>query len=115
MLKYLQYFCRATLILLAIFWATFSLLSGADSQNNGLKGILLNSPNMLPWLLILVIIYITWKWEFIGGLLTTASGLFFSFFFQSAKSPIIFWTISFPLIILGLLLITHWYFFKKDI
>ncbi|MFC1617220.1 hypothetical protein ACFL2K_03270 [Candidatus Margulisiibacteriota bacterium] len=112
--KYLRYISRSVLIIIAVFWFVFALLSGSEELGGGVKGILLNSPNSLPWLLLLLIIYVVWKWEFIGGILIILSGIFTIFFFQTYKSIITFSLISIPLIAIGIMLILSWKLGKSE-
>ena len=113
--KYLRYTSRITLIIIAISWFVFALLSGSEKLGGGLKGILQNIPNALPGLLLFVIVYVAWKRELIGGLAVTLIGLFTIFFFQTYKSLITLLGISLPLIIIGVFLLTSWYLTKNKI
>ena len=57
----------------------FALMSGAEAYGNDFMAILKNSPNALPWLLFLLLIWFSWKQELMGGL--TLMGLGISLFF----------------------------------
>ena len=104
-MKRLRYIARTILILIALTWFTFALLSGAGE---GVAGISANAPNALPWLALFVLVGIAWKWEHIGGLLIIAAGLFSIFFFNALREPVVFFAISVPLIILGGLFVALW-------
>ena len=112
--KYLRYTSRTALIIITTFWFIFALLSGSEKLGRGLKGILKNIPNALPWLLLFVIVYIAWKREFIGGLVITFIGLFTIFFFQTYKSLITLLGISLPLLIIGVSLLLSWQLTKGE-
>jgi len=112
--KYLRYTSRTALIIITTFWFIFALLSGSEKLGGGLKGILQNIPNALPWLLLFVIVYAAWKWEFIGGLAITLIGLFTIFFFQTYKSLITWLGISLPLLIIGVFLLLSWQLTKGE-
>lgn len=112
--KVLRYISRTILLLVAIFWFIFALLSGAEGYGGGLKGIIMNSPNALPWLLLFVFIYIAWKWELIGGILVALTGLCTIFAFDTFESIPAFLLITVPLIVLGAFLIISWHLTKKE-
>jgi len=114
--KYLRYTSRTTLLVVSAFWFVFALFSGAEYHGGGLKGIAMNSPNALPWLLLFVFIFIAFKWQLIGGSLIAIMGLSTMFFFDAFESLFVLVAISLPLLILGVLLVASWYLTKyKDI
>jgi hypothetical protein len=90
----LRNIARYSLLLLTLLVITFALLSGAEKYGGGLKGILKNSPNALPWLGLLLLVYVAWKWEWIGGLLITVLGLFLLYFFNFQGSHF-YWSVFF--------------------
>ena len=110
--NYLRYFTRTVLLLLASFWFIFALLSGAEQYGGGFLGVVKNSPNALPWLLLFVFMYIAWKWEQIGGIIVAVFGLVSIFMFDAYEEIGVLFTISIPLIILGGCLITSHYLRK---
>ena len=106
--KYLRYTARTILVIVSSFWFVFALLSGAQTHGQGIKAILMNSPNALPWLLLGVLVFVAFKWELAGGLLIAGMGVFTVFFFNAYKSAIFFFAISVPLLILGGFFIVCW-------
>lgn len=97
---------QKTAKILTIFYASiftiFALLSGAESAD-GIRGFLLNIPNVIPWLLVWVVVFIAWKNPRVGGwlfLLLTATSVLF---FNTYKEPFLFLLISFPLLVIGVL------------
>jgi len=112
--KYLRYTSRIALVTITTFWFIFALLSGSEKFGGGIKGLLLNIPNALPWLLLFAVVYVAWKWEFIGGLAITLIGLFTIFFFQTYKSLITLLGISLPLLIIGVFLLLSWQLTKGE-
>jgi uncharacterized membrane protein HdeD (DUF308 family) len=50
-------------------------------------------------------VWITWKWELIGGLIILLLGIFSFFFFNALKSLPVLLAITVPLIILGIIFI----------
>ena len=111
--KYLRCTARTILLVVSIFWFVFALLSGAEEYGGGLKGILINSPNVLPWLLLFLLVYISWKKELIGGSLITLMGFLTIAFFKTYRYFIIFMLVSLPLIVLGGFLIISYYLDKN--
>lgn len=111
--KILRYTSRIILLILSGFWFVFALLSGAEGYGGGIKGIIMNSPNALPWLLLLVFVYIAWKWELVGGSIIIATGLFTIFAFNVFKELFALFLITIPLILLGSFLILSWYLTKN--
>lgn len=110
-MKNARYIARAVLLVLAVFWFGFALLSGAGDLSGG--GLIQNVPNALPWLLLFVLVYIAWKWELIGGLLVISGGIFTIFFFNALASPVVLWAISLPFIVLGGLFVLSWHTAKQ--
>ena len=111
--KVLRYITRTVLLIISVFWFIFALLSGAEELGGGIIGIVRNSPNALPWLLLFVFVFVAWKWERIGGTIITAMGLLTIFLLDSYKEPFVFLLISLPLMILGSFLIISWYLTKE--
>jgi len=66
-------------IIFGVLIFTFALISGAEAYGNDFMSLLKNSPNALPWLLFLLLIWFAWKHELMGGLILM--GLGFSLFF----------------------------------
>ncbi|MEL6310220.1 MAG: hypothetical protein AAFN11_16495 [Chloroflexota bacterium] len=109
----LRYVARGVLLLVAIFWFIFALLSGAEGYGGGLWGVLRNSINALPWLLLFVFVYVAWKQEMVGGILIIGMGIFTIFFFQSYRYLVVFFGVSVALITLGLMFVGSWYLRQK--
>jgi hypothetical protein len=107
--KYLNYSSRTLLIILSVFWFVFALLSGAEEYGGGIKGILKNSPNALPWLIMFLFVFLAWKKKLIGGIAILSITIFTFFMFDH---PIALLLISFPLLLSGGLLIASYYIKK---
>ena len=101
----LRNIARVLLTLIALFFFTFSLLSGAELYGGGISGIVQNSPNALPWLLLLILAGATWKWEKASGIIVILFGLFTLIAFNAWNEPLVLFAISLPLIILGGILV----------
>lgn len=111
--RYLRYTARTVLLILAILLFVFSLISGAEQLGGGLEGIILNSPNALPWAFLLGFVYIAWRWELIGGSLIVLMGLFTLFFFKGYEHPFVLFVITIPLVVFGSFFIISWYLTRK--
>lgn len=94
------------LILLSILTIGFSLLSGSEDYGGGINGVIKNSPNALPWVLLLLLTLFSIKKRKIGGLLIFVLGVFGVYFFNFSGSN--FWWSTFALTalipVLGLLI-----------
>ena len=112
LLKYLTWFTRIFLLVFNSFWFVFALLSGAEKYGGGFRGIIKNSPNALPWLLLFGIVYLAWKNEFLGGVIIFTLGILTMFAFNTYRSVISFLIISFPLVSSGVIMFVN-YFLKK--
>ncbi len=100
---------RALLVVFALFWFVFALLSGAGQQDQGIGVMLRNLPNAMPWLALFIVIYIAFRWELAGGLLVVAAGFFSMAFFNALTSPVVLLAVSLPLVVLGSGLILCWF------
>ncbi|MBT3720812.1 hypothetical protein HN789_01390 [archaeon] len=98
----------------ASLFFVFALISGSEQLGGGIGGIILNSPNTIPWLFLGMFVYLAWKKEFIGGLFITIFGLITIIFFKTYQDLIVFLIVSFPPLIAGVLFILS-YFSKKNI
>lgn len=107
----LKYIARYTLLLVASLLLVFSVVSGSEDYGGGITGLLKNSPNALPWLGLILLIFIAWNYELLGGILIFLCGLWFVYFFNFSGPN--FWWITFFLTsiipIMGLLFILSWY------
>ena len=81
--KILRITALSILFILGALVFLFALLSGSEDYGGGFIGILKNSPNALPWLILLLFTLIARRWPLIGGglivLLSIALFLFFNF------------------------------------
>ncbi len=111
--KFIRYASRTVLVIVSSFWFVFALLSGSGEYGGGIKGIMMNSPNALPWLLLGVLVTVAFKWELVGGLSVAGMGVFTVFFFNAYKSAFVFFSISVPLVVLGGSLLASWYLTKN--
>jgi hypothetical protein len=87
--KYMKNITLIVLLILNSLMFLFSLFSGAEQFGEGIKSILLNSPNALPWLVLFAFIYVAWKWELIGGMIFAFFGLLTIIFFDTYTDIIV--------------------------
>ncbi len=94
---------RATMLLYSLLFVLFALFSGAEGFGGGIKGLLKNSPNMLPWIVLLLINFISWGRELTGGILLIVFGGFSAFFFNGfSGNSFIVLAVTIPLLIFGI-------------
>jgi hypothetical protein len=99
MKSYLADFCRILLLVMTMGLIVFSLMSGSENS-----GVLKNTPNVLPWILLLVFAFIAFRWQILGGILVVLFGIFTIFFFSALEFLLILFVVSLPLIAIGLIL-----------
>lgn len=111
----LRNIARYTLLVLGILVFIFALLSGSEDYGSGVSGIIKNSPNALPWLILLVLIFTAWKWELVGGIIITVLGIAMLYFFNF-RGPNFFlvtFILTLLIVILGSFFIISWYLTKS--
>lgn len=113
--KYLRGIARYTLLVVLGLVFIFALLSGSGDYGGGIKGIIRNSMNALPWLILLIILFVAWKWELIGGILITLVGLAAMYFFNFTGRNFFWFTffLCLGIIIFGSFFIISWYLRRK--
>jgi len=102
------------LLLVVVFWFGFALLSGAAEYGGGWRGVLYNSPNALPWLVLFGVVYVAWRWPLWGGALIALFGLNTLLMFDTYESIFTFLTITVPLTLLGITLMGSGYLQNKN-
>ena len=108
-MKHLKWTARVLGILYTTLFFLFALFSGFGQLGGGLKGIILNLPNTLPWVILGIFVWIAWKEEFIGGSIIAFFGFITIFFFDTYRNPVAFMIISFPLLLIGALFIINYH------
>jgi len=107
---------RYFLLVVAILVFIFALLSGSEQYGGGITGILKNSSNAIPWLLLLILVFIGWKWELIGGIGITSLGIvmFYFFNFGTTNFFLVTFILTLIIIILGSFFLLSWYLRKAN-
>lgn len=99
---------RVLILVFSVLIFFFALFSGSEEV-----GLLKNSINALPWLLLFVVVWFAWNHERIGGYLFLVFGVFTVLFFDTWKDLIVFLIVSFPIILVGALFLLNYYRGKK--
>ena len=94
---------RIIILVVAIFSFVFALLSGSERYGGGIKGILMNSPNALPWLVLFLFVWVAWIWEKIGGWFFVSFAIFSAFFFKVYENPVVLLLVTLPILLVGIL------------
>jgi len=112
----LRNIARFSLLTISILVIIFALLSGAEDYGGGIMGIIKNSLNTIPWVVVLLLVYVAWKWELIGGIVITLLGLFLVYFFNFKGQNFYLITLLLTILItiLGLFFIISWYLRKQN-
>lgn len=94
---------RIVLVILALGLFAFSFMSGSESYGGGLKGMLQNMPNTMPWAGLLLLVIASWKWQLWASILVFLATLFLLYFFNFAGENFFFSTfvLSLLLVFLG--------------
>lgn len=102
------------LIAVSVLLIGFALLSGSEAYDGGLDGIIQNSPNSSPWVILLLASLISLKRPLFGGFLVLMIGLGMFFFFNFRGDFFLStFIISLLILLLGLVLIMCGYYLKK--
>ncbi len=96
---------RLLVLFYAVLFTAFALFSGTENTD-GIKGLFLNLPNILPWLLIWGAVILSWKYVQLSGALFGVLAMVSIFCFHTYRDVIPFLLISFPLIVSSILLLT---------
>lgn len=91
-----------------LFWAPrilailYILFIGIFSLNSEGTGIIIE---LLPAVLLIVILIFTWRKPLSGGIIFLILGILFTLFFDTTRTVLTFFLISFPPILIGVLLL----------
>ena len=101
---------RYSLLILGILVSVFALISGSEDFGGGISGVVKNSPNALPWLLLLLMLWLAWKHELLGGLVISVSGVVLVIYFNFTGNHF-YWStflITLLVLVLGLFFLLSW-------
>jgi len=112
--SFLYLFPRITITTISILVFIFALFSGAESFGGGVIGIIKNSPNSLPWLLLFLLSRLAHRHSRIGGLILMVIPLVFLIFSSFHQKDILVFSIIFaPIFLSGLFFFISSYFKKS--
>lgn len=107
---------KIILLIMSLLIFVFALMSGSEEFGGGFAGIIKNSPNALPWLILLIVNYINYRNELIGGSIIIAFGIAANLYFNLMGPN--FFLATFMLIniitFMGMFFVYSWYHEKKD-
>jgi len=69
---------RIALAVVSLFWIIFGIIAGTQAEG-GISALFQDFTNIIPWLAIILLWFIAWKWEILGGLLIIAFSIFMAF------------------------------------
>lgn len=112
---FFRYLARFILLSVSIMVFGFAFVSGANMDDGIISGIIENSPNVLPRLLLLGLTVLAWKYELIGGLVITCLGVYLIYFFNFSEPNFLISTFNLSLLItiLGLFFVVSWAIRRK--
>jgi hypothetical protein len=102
--RLLRVVARGTLILVCLFWFVFALLSGAEELGGGLGGVLRNSPNALPWVVLALLIALAFRFERAGGAMIVLAGGLAALQFNAVQAWQTMVLIPLPVVLCGVAL-----------
>jgi hypothetical protein len=99
---------RIATILFALFLSIFA--GDVFEQGYGFFELILALfMHLIPTLLILIILAVSWKWEWVGGILYIALGVYYIIISWNRFEKDVLLIIPTPLIILGILFLIGWF------
>ena len=66
---------RTALLVVTLFWIIFGIITGFNNEG-GISAIFDNFNTILPWLAIVVLWFIAWRWEVLGGVFIIAFSIY---------------------------------------
>jgi len=107
---------RYTSLILALCVIVYALFSGYDDFGGDISGILNNSLNALPWVILFLSFFIAWHWELAGGVIVIILGISMLYFFNYRETD--FFSVATLLallnILLGIVFVLSWYYNKDN-
>jgi len=97
--------------ILCVLFAAFVSLFALDVFDQGYgfwETVLALLVHLIPTGIILVVLVISWRWEWVGGVLFTALGALYLVMFRGRFHWSAYLTISGPLFLVGVLFLVNW-------
>ena len=76
---------RTALVVVTLFWMIFGIVTGSQAEG-GYASYFKNLQNILPWLGIIILWFISWRWEILGGFMIIAFSIFMAFYMNVFES-----------------------------
>lgn len=98
---------RVLCILFALFLSLFALdvFDPDESFWNAIPAFLIH---LIPVYIILIVLAVAWRWEWVGAIVFTALAMFYVVWFWGRFHWIAYALISGPLVLLGVLFLLNW-------
>lgn len=104
---------RILCIIFAVFLSLFAL--DVFGQGYGVWGTIFHLlANLIPAFILIVVLVITWRWEWVGGILFPVLGVLYIIWKWREFPYYVYLIISGPLFLIGILFIINW-FYKKEL
>jgi hypothetical protein len=104
---------RILVILFAVFISLFALDVFGEGYGLG-ETIIALVMHLIPTAVVLIVLAIAWRWEWVGGILFIALGvLYIALFWDRFEWPA-FLIISAPLLLVGVLFLLNW-FYREEV
>lgn len=107
----LKHSSRIVLLILSVGVLIFALISGSESLGGGIRGMLKNIPNTLPWAVLIVAVLSSYKWPKAGAVLALLVSLLLMYFLNFSGGNFFMSTFVLCLLLVFLsftLVITTW-------
>ena len=97
--------------ILCIFFAAFLSVFALDVFGEGydlwqtIGALLLH---LIPTYIMVIVLVIAWRWEWVGAVLFSALGVFYVIWFWGRFPTIVYFTIAGPLFLMGVLFLFNW-------
>lgn len=103
---------RILCIIFAVFLSIFAL--DVFGQGYGFWGtIFALLVHLIPVFIVIIVLIITWRWEWVGGILFPALGIFYLVWAWGKFPWSVYLIISGPLFLVGILFLINWFHRKE--
>lgn len=111
--KFLFWLPRILVILFIIFISMFAFDSfdGDQSLIRKIGGFFIH---LIPTFILIALLVVSWKWEWIGGIAFLLLGIFYIVWVWGKFPLSVYFSISGPLFVIGILFFVNWFRRKKS-
>lgn len=111
---FMKWFPRIWLLIFSSLIFLFVLISETEKAGGNFQSLIKISPTLVPWLLLFVLVYVSWRWEKLGGFILILVSIIATIFFGFYKNPAGFAFVIFPVLLPGILLLANSYQNRKE-